>query len=194
MSVVNPLPIISEPVRTALRLLILGSLLLAVLYILRPFLPSMLWSAFIVITVWPGLAWLQSRFRWNRAACALALAVVLVGFVIGPLMAGIFTLVEHGETLFQDTKAAVEKIPDHPPAWVGELPLVGSGLAQTWRDVASGGAGLRARLGPVAVSYTHLGQFGGIQLMQPFGGLGAGESLDQGLEQGAIQALSLIHI
>jgi predicted PurR-regulated permease PerM len=148
MSAVNPLSVISEPVRTALRLLIIGSLLLAVLYILRPFLPSMLWSAFIVITVWPGLAWLQSRFRWNRAACALALAVVLVVFVIGPLMAGIFTLVEHGETLFQDTKAAVEKIPDQPPAWVGELPLVGSGLAQTWRDVASGGVGLRARIGP----------------------------------------------
>ena len=32
MSGVNPLPIISEPVRTALRLLIVGSLLLAVLW------------------------------------------------------------------------------------------------------------------------------------------------------------------
>ncbi len=58
MNAANSLPVISEPVRTGLRLLIIGSLLLAVLYILRPFLPSLLWSAFIVITVWPGLAWL----------------------------------------------------------------------------------------------------------------------------------------
>ena len=162
----NPaLPAIAEPVRTALRLLIIGSLLLAVLYILRPFLPSMLWSAFIVITVWPGLAWLQSRFRWNRAACALLLAGLLVGFVIGPLLAGIFALAEHGETLFLDTKAAVEKIPDEPPTWVGELPVVGSRLAQTWRDTASGDAGLRARLGPAV-------QAGGRWLLSQVGAIG----------------------
>ena len=165
MNAVNPLPVISEPVRTALRLLIVGSLLLAVLYILRPFLPSMLWSAFIVIAVWPGLAWLQSRFRWNRAACALLLAAVLVGFVIGPLLAGIFALAEHGETLFYDAKAAVEKIPDEPPAWVGELPVVGSRLTQTWRDAASGGDSLRARLGPAV-------QVGGRWLFGQVGAVG----------------------
>ncbi len=148
MSAVNPLPVISEPVRTALRLLIIGSLLLAVLYILLPFLPSMLWSAFIVITVWPGLAWLQNRFRWNRVICALLLAAALIGFFIGPLLAGIFTLAEHGETLFQDAKTMIEKIPSEAPAWVGDLPVVGSWLAQAWRDAASGDAGLQARLGP----------------------------------------------
>ncbi|MFO1420703.1 MAG: AI-2E family transporter [Candidatus Competibacteraceae bacterium] len=169
MSGVNPLPVISEPVRTALRLLIVGSLLLAVLYILRPFLPSMLWSAFIVIAVWPGLAWLRSRFRWSRAACALLLGVVLVGFVIGPLLAGIFTLAEHGETLFYDAKAAVERIPDEPPAWLGELPWVGPRLAETWRDAASGDAGLRARLGPAVQAggrwlFSQVGAVGGLFL------------------------------
>lgn len=169
MSTDNPLPVLSEPVRTALRLLIVGSLLLAVLYILRPFLPSMLWSAFIVITVWPGLAWLQNRFRWSRAACALLLAVALIGFVIGPMLAGIFTLAEHGEALFRDAKAAVEKIPDEPPAWVGELPVVGSRVAQTWRDAASGDAGLRARLGPAVQTggrwlFGQVGAVGGLFL------------------------------
>ena len=148
MNTTDPLSVVSEPVRTALRLLIVGSLLLAVLYILLPFLPSMLWSAFIVITVWPGLAWLQNRFRWNRAACALLLAVALIGFVIGPLLAGIFALAEHGETLVLDTKAAVERIPEEPPAWMADLPGVGPWLAQIWRDATSGDAGLRAQLGP----------------------------------------------
>jgi predicted PurR-regulated permease PerM len=169
MSAVTPLPVISEPVRTALRLLIVGSLLLAVLYILRPFLPGMMWSAFIVIAVWPGLAWLQSRFRWNRAACGLLLAAVLIGFVIGPLLAGIFALAEHGETLFHDAKAAVEQIPDEPPAWAGELPLVGSRLAEIWRDAASGDAGLRARLGPAVQAggrwlFGQVGAVGGLFL------------------------------
>lgn len=169
MSADNSLPAVAEPVRTALRLLIIGSLLLAVLYILGPFLPSMLWSAFIVITVWPGLAWLQNRYRWKRGACALLLAVVLISFVIGPLLAGIFTLAEHGETLFLDAKAAVEKIPDEPPVWVEELPLVGLRLAEGWRDAASGDAGLRARLGPAVQAsgrwlFKQVGAVGGLFL------------------------------
>ncbi|MFO7640670.1 MAG: AI-2E family transporter [Candidatus Competibacteraceae bacterium] len=148
MSAVDPLSVVSEPVRTALRLLIIGSLLLAVLYILLPFLPSMLWSAFIVITAWPGLAWLQNRFRWNRAACALLLVVALIGFVIGPLLAGIFALAEHGETLVLDIRAAVARIPEEPPAWMADLPGVGPWLAQIWRDATGGDAGLGAQLGP----------------------------------------------
>lgn len=169
MNAANSLPVIPEPVRTALRLLIIGSLLLAVLYILRPFLPSLLWSTFIVITVWPGLAWLQHRFRWNRAACAVVLTVTLVGFVIGPLLAGVFTLTAHGESLFYEAKAAVETIPDEPPAWVGELPVVGVRLAQTWRDVARNDAGLRARLGPAVQEsgrwlFSQIGAVGGLLL------------------------------
>ncbi|MDQ5910065.1 MAG: hypothetical protein QG599_2160 [Pseudomonadota bacterium] len=147
-SVNNPPPLaISEPVRTALRLLISGSLLLAVLYILKPFLPSLLWSAFIVITAWPGLAWLQQRFRWNRAACAGLLTVTLAGFVIGPLLAGIFTLAENGDMLFTQAKTTVETLSSEPPAWVGELPWVGERLAQSWRDAAHSEA-IRARIGP----------------------------------------------
>ena len=40
----------------------------------------------------------------------------------------------------------------------------------------------------VAVRKEFKGQFGRIELVQPFGGLRAGERLDEGLEQGAIQA------
>ena len=82
---------------------------------IKTFLPSMLWSAFIVIAVWPGLTWLKNRLHWNRTACALLLAAALIGFVIGPLLAGILALAEHGETLVLDTKAVIESIPDAPP-------------------------------------------------------------------------------
>ena len=146
MNTIDSSPALSEPVRTALRLVIVGSLVLAVLYILRPFLPSLLWSALIVISVGPGLAWLQQRFRWNRLACTLLLALILVGVLIGPLLAGITALVTHGDTLVIDAKAAVERIPAEPPALLADLPLVGSGLANQWRGAVNNTQGLRARL------------------------------------------------
>ncbi|MCB1826267.1 MAG: AI-2E family transporter [Candidatus Competibacteraceae bacterium] len=148
MHTVDSSPAPSEPVRTALRLVIVGSLLLAVLYILRPFLPSLLWSAFIVISVWPGLTWLQRRFRWNRLACTLLLASMLVGVLIGPLLTGIAALVTHGENLIVETRAAIEKIPAEPPAMLADLPLVGSSLAQQWRNAVDNTQSLRARLAP----------------------------------------------
>lgn len=148
MNTVDSSPALSEPVRTALRLVVVGSLLLAVLYILRPFLPSLLWSAFIVISAWPGLAWLQQRFHWNRLACTLLLALILIGALIGPLLAGITALVTHSETLIVDAKAAIEKIPAEPPAALADLPLVGSGLANQWREAVDNTQSLRARLAP----------------------------------------------
>ncbi len=148
MNAVDSSPALSEPIRTALRLVIVGSLLLAVLYILRPFLPSLLWSAFIVISVWPGLAWLQQRFRWNRLTCTLLLAFMLIGVLIGPLLAGITALATHGETLIVDAEAAIEKIPAEPPAMLADVPLVGSGLAKQWREAVNDTQSLRAQLAP----------------------------------------------
>ncbi|MCC6135803.1 MAG: AI-2E family transporter [Candidatus Contendobacter sp.] len=161
---VSPNPL-SEPVRTALRLLLVGVLLIAVLQLLRPFLASMLWSAFIVITAWPGLAWLQQRWRWTRTACALLLVVALGGFVIGPLLAGVSTLAAHGDNLFQDARAAIERIPAEPPAWLENLPLIGTSLTETWRDAVSDGDSFRARLGPAI-------QAGGRWLLYQAGAIG----------------------
>ena len=167
MNTVDSSPALSEPVRTALRLVIVGSLLLAVLYILRPFLPSLLWSAFIVISVWPGLAWLQRRFRWNRLTCTLLLALMLIGVLIGPLLTGITALVTHGETLVTDIKAAVEKIPDQPPAMLADLPLVGSGLAKQWREAVNDTQSLRTQLAPTLQKGSHwlLQQIGSIGVL-----------------------------
>ena len=140
--------ILSEPVRTALRLVIVGSLLLAVLYILLPFLPSLLWSAFIVISAWPGLAWLQQRFQWRRSTCTLLLALTMIGVLIGPLLIGITALVTHGEDLVTEVKTAVEKIPTEPPALVANIPILGTKLAQQWRETVNDTEELRARLAP----------------------------------------------
>ena len=148
MNTVDSPSTLSEPVRTALRLVIVGSLLFAVLYILRPFLPGLLWSAFIVISAWPGFAWLQQRFRWSRLACTLLLASMLIGVLIGPLLTGITALVTHGEALVVNAKTAVEKIPAEPPALLADLPLVGSGLAKQWREAVDNTQDLRARLAP----------------------------------------------
>ena len=79
--------------RTVLAILIIGGLIVASLWILRPFLAATIWSTMIVVTTWPVLRTLQSRLWGKRwlATTVMTLALLLL-FVI-PLSAAIGTIV-----------------------------------------------------------------------------------------------------
>ena len=55
-------------VRTTLGVIFIGALIIASLWILRPFLASAIWATMIVVATWPEMRWLESRFRARRRA------------------------------------------------------------------------------------------------------------------------------
>jgi len=137
--------------RSMLVVLLLGGLIAASLWILRPFLPSVIWAAMIVIATWPLLRALERRL-WGRrwlAASVMTLALMLV-FVV-PLAIAVATAAAHAGTLFQWARSlAGLQLPD-VPEWVQSLPLVGETLAEAWREiVAAGWADLAKRVAPYA--------------------------------------------
>jgi len=85
--------------RTVLAVLIIGGLIAASFWILRPFLAATVWSAMIVVTTWPVLRTLQSRLWGKRwlATTVMTLALLLV-FVI-PFSAAIGTIVVNTDTI-----------------------------------------------------------------------------------------------
>ena len=135
--------------RHLLVALLLGGLILASLWILRPFLPALIWAAMIVIATWPLLRALQRRL-WGRrwlAASLMTLALMLV-FVV-PLALAIGTAVAHAAEIIAWARSlTVLQLPE-PPAWVASIPLVGDALAETWREtVAAGWPELVKRVSP----------------------------------------------
>ncbi|WP_092575946.1 AI-2E family transporter YdiK [Achromobacter sp. NFACC18-2] len=125
------------------------ALMIGSLYILRPFLPGLIWATTIVVATWPVLLGIQRRCGGRRWIATVAMLLILLFVIVLPLYQAISTLAQHGGTIV----AAVKSLPDYallaPPAWIGGLPLVGPRIAQEWQTLSDAGAGgLLARIEP----------------------------------------------
>lgn len=125
--------------RTTFLVLVLGGLIAASLWIVKPFLPALIWAAMIVIATWPLLLGLQRRL-WGRrwlAASIMTLALLLA-FVV-PLSLAIAAVVANaGEIVAWTQSLATLKLPQ-PPLWVQSLPVAGETIAAAWSELAAAG-------------------------------------------------------
>ncbi|MFM1991196.1 MAG: family transporter YdiK [Pseudomonadota bacterium] len=140
-----------ELTRTVLAILALVGLLAGTFWVLRPFVPALIWATTIVIATWPLMLAAQ-RLLWGRralAVTAMTIALLLLFFV--PLSFAIATVVEHVDTVGAWIKTASTWRFGEPPAWLAALPLVGARVATYWREVAASGAEpLIAKIAPYA--------------------------------------------
>jgi predicted PurR-regulated permease PerM len=130
-----------ELTRTMLAIMAIFALIAASFWVLRPFIPALIWSTTIVIATWPLMTRVQ-RLLWNRRALAVAtmtLALLLLFFV--PLTMAIATVVDNADTVLEWIRTLTSYRPGDPPAWLVGIPLVGARLADVWRELVGNGAG-----------------------------------------------------
>jgi predicted PurR-regulated permease PerM len=136
----------------------------ASLYILKPFLPALIWAAMIVVATWPLLTMLQARLGGSRTLAATTMMVLLLVIVIAPLVMLITSIVGQAEHLSELRDLEI-KLPG-PPAWVASIPMVGEKIAAEWLVIAQGGPeSIAGRLSP------YMSEIGSWLLAQ-LGGLG----------------------
>ncbi|MGS1107645.1 AI-2E family transporter YdiK [Achromobacter anxifer] len=150
----NPLPRQTvDLARIILVIVILAGLMAGSVYILRPFLPGLVWATTIVVATWPVMLAIQRYCGGRRWLGTLTMLVILLFVIVLPLYEVISTLALHSSAIM----AAVKRLPDYallaPPAWVHGIPLVGPKIAQEWQILSDAGAGgLLARLEPYLTS------------------------------------------
>lgn len=135
--------------RTSFLLLVIGGLIAAALWIVKPFLPALVWAAMIVIATWPLLLRLQRRL-WGRRWLAVSIMTfaLLLAFVV-PLALAIGTVVGNAGDIIAWTKSLATLELPAPPNWVQGLPLAGEAIATAWREMADAGwPALAKRLAP----------------------------------------------
>ena len=93
----------------------------ASLYILRPFLPAVIWATMIVVATWPLLMMAQQRLGGSRTLATIVMMLALLLIVIVPLVALISAIVGQAERL-AELKNLEITIPG-PPPWVASIPL-----------------------------------------------------------------------
>jgi len=145
------LPGFDELLRILLGVLFFAAMIVASLWILRPFLPALIWATLLVVSTWPLMRAVQKRLWGRRGLAVIVMTTVLLLVVIVPLALAVLTLIEHFGEVGAWLKTFAHAGLPPPPGWVEGLPLIGPKLAAEWQALAALGAdGLRARITPYA--------------------------------------------
>jgi predicted PurR-regulated permease PerM len=104
----------------AIALLVIGCL-----YVLRPFLPGMLFAAAVVISSWPMYLMLLSRMKGRRSLAALTLTLTLTLLVVMPIALVAYNLADDVSRIYEQLRLAVASGHVEPPTWLRQIPFVG---------------------------------------------------------------------
>lgn len=118
------------------------------LTVLRPFLSALLWALILSFSSWPLHAWLVRRLRGRRTLAAFLMTVLVAAVFILPLAAAGTGLADSVAKVGGMVAALLREGPPGPPAWVAELPIVGTQLTERWLELERLGAGWTAELQP----------------------------------------------
>lgn len=152
-----------DPVRIVLAFAIVGGLAAVSVWIMKPFLPALVWSTMIVVATWPMMLAIEARlWRKRWLATAVMTLLLLLTFVI-PLCLAILTIMGNIDVITGWFKQLQGQSFEVPPDWVGRIPIAGAWLADTWRDMAaSGDFGKRITSSAGAVGAWFVSQIGDI--------------------------------
>jgi len=137
--------------RTVLAVLAIGMLIAAAFWIVRPFLPAIIWATMIVVASWPLMLRLQARLWGNRALAVTVMTLALLFVLIVPLALAVVTIVNNTEEMVGWIQALKTVSLPAPPEWVRALPIVGERFADAWQTLAAAGvAELLGKASPYA--------------------------------------------
>jgi len=161
-------PVSWDVTRVLLAVVAIGGLIAATFWVLRPFLPALIWATMIVVATWPVMRAVQGRLGGRRGLAVAVMTLAMVVIVVAPIAVGIVVVVEHTPDVVEWSKSLAATVITGPPAWVIDLPLVGKRLATEWQKIASTPPeDLAARVRPYLVDVGRwvVGQVGSLGLL-----------------------------
>jgi len=119
-----------------LGVLVLAALIGTSLWILKPFLPAIIWATTLVIATWPIMRGVQNKLWGSRSLATTVMTIALLLVFVVPFWLAIGTIVRHSDQILGWAEAVTTMDIPPPPAWLDGIPLVGHRLTQIWTDVA----------------------------------------------------------
>jgi predicted PurR-regulated permease PerM len=114
----------------------IGGLIAASFWVLRPFLPALLWATMLVVATWPMLRAVEARLWGKRSLAVAVMTVTMLAVLAVPLTLAAIALVERaGDVVEWSTSLVAHRLPDLPE-WVARVPVVGRKIAAEWDILA----------------------------------------------------------
>ncbi len=101
-------------------------------FVLRPFMSALMWAIILAYSLHPLQRVFTRWFRGRRtlAACLVTLTMTVV--FAGPVVLVGVSLAQDGKDLARATRDWFMGVPDEPPAWVRQMPVVGEEIEGYW--------------------------------------------------------------
>ena len=125
---------------------VLAVIVVGCYYVLAPFLTAMLWGFILVCTTWPLFLRARRLVRGSATLASLLMTLGIAAVVIGPFVVVGFSLADDAQQLYEATRRSLAEGPPLAPAWVSNLPMVGSRAASYWNDLVTDRSHLLAEL------------------------------------------------
>jgi len=120
---------------------LLGGLALLLLlagcfFVLRPFMTALMWAIILAYSLHPLQRMFTRWFRGSRtlAACFVTLTVTVL--LAGPVVLIGMSIAKDSQDLARATRSWFMTLSDQPPAWVGQVPVVGDEVERYWTGFA----------------------------------------------------------
>ncbi|HKP65099.1 MAG TPA: AI-2E family transporter [Casimicrobiaceae bacterium] len=131
----------------SLTLAVLAMLIVGCFFVLQPFITALVWAAILCTTTWPLYWRVTARLRDRSGLSALVMVVLLALLMIAPFIVVGATIADNAALVAQWGRQMLEVGPPDPPAWVAQLPLIGTTVAAYWSSMAHDTAQLLGVLG-----------------------------------------------
>jgi predicted PurR-regulated permease PerM len=121
---------------TTLSVLFLACLVMLTVWVISPFLTSMMWATIVSVATWPSLLRLQARMGGRRglAVAIVTLMILLVVFV--PVTLALVTILKNAQNITAELKSLESIQLPAPPALLEGVPF-GGRIAARWQHFAA---------------------------------------------------------
>lgn len=129
----------SDLTRPVLSVLAILALMMASLWILRPFIGAFVWATTIAVATWPMLLALERMLRGRRKLAVTIMSFVLLGVLFVPFVYSVGSIVDNMDEIVARVRALSEFHVPELPEWIATLPIIGEKLARAWDGVVGKG-------------------------------------------------------
>ncbi len=114
--------------------------------VLWPFMTSLLWAAILVSSSWGAFLWLDRLVGGRRALAASLMTLIVMVALLGPVVAVALALADDVAALGRAASGLVKDGLPQPPAWLADLPLIGTVIKSYWQQFVHDGRRLMDEL------------------------------------------------
>jgi predicted PurR-regulated permease PerM len=125
--------------RSSLSVLFMVGLIAASFWILRPFIPALLWATMIVVAAWPLMLQIEALLWGRRALAVTVMTVALLLVFVVPFSLAIGTFVAYLDEIVDWAQSLKSLSLPAPPGWLESIPFLGPRITSLWREFAASG-------------------------------------------------------